>query len=114
MSDPREPAAKPSDTGFSWLGACAPPPGVFDGGTVSHGEFMASAVTQRRLSLVLAGVAIAVQVLLPFYFFVQGLGWGGFWYWPIWDERRLFWYWLSPLSESVPCWCYRCQWSRWC
>ena len=29
----------------------------------------------------LAGVAIAVQVLLLWYFFVQGLGWGGFWYW---------------------------------
>ena len=28
----------------------------------------------------LAGVAIAVQVLRLFYFFVLGLGWGGFWY----------------------------------
>ena len=28
----------------------------------------------------LAGVAIAVQVLLLYYFFVLGLGWGGFWY----------------------------------
>ena len=28
----------------------------------------------------LAGVAIAVQVLLLFYFFVLGLDWGGFWY----------------------------------
>ena len=28
----------------------------------------------------LAGVAILVQVLLLFYFFVLGLGWGGFWY----------------------------------
>jgi hypothetical protein len=29
---------------------------------------------------VLAGVAILVQVLLLFYFFVMGLGWGGSWY----------------------------------
>ena len=43
-------------------------------------DFMASAVSRRRLSLVLAGVAIAVQVLLLCYFFVLGLGWGGFWY----------------------------------
>ena len=43
-------------------------------------EFMASAVSRRRLSLVLAGVAIAVQVLLLCYFLVLGLGWGGFWY----------------------------------
>lgn len=43
-------------------------------------EHMASAVSRRRLSLVLAGVAIAVQVLLLYYFFVLGLGWGGFWY----------------------------------
>ena len=28
----------------------------------------------------LAGVAIAVQVLLLYYFLVLGLGWGGFWY----------------------------------
>jgi hypothetical protein len=32
------------------------------------------------LSLVLAGVAFAVQVLLLWYFLVLGLGWGGFWY----------------------------------
>ena len=41
---------------------------------------MASAVSRRRLSLLLAGVAIAVQVLLLWYFLVLGLGWGGFWY----------------------------------
>jgi hypothetical protein len=28
----------------------------------------------------LAGVAIAVQLMLLFHFFVMGLGWGGFWY----------------------------------
>ncbi len=28
----------------------------------------------------LAGMAIVVQVLLLYYFFVMGLGWGGFWY----------------------------------
>jgi len=32
------------------------------------------------MSLVLAGVATAAQVLLLFYFFALGLGWGGFWY----------------------------------
>jgi hypothetical protein len=43
-------------------------------------EYMASAVSRRRLSLVLAVVAIAAQVLLLWYFLVLGLGWGGFWY----------------------------------
>ena len=41
---------------------------------------MASAVSRRCVSLVLAGVAIAAQVLLLWYFLVLGLGWGGFWY----------------------------------
>lgn len=41
---------------------------------------MASVVSRKRLSLVLAGVAIAVQVLLLLHFFTLGLGWGGFWY----------------------------------
>lgn len=34
----------------------------------------------RLLYRVLAGVAIVVQAMLLFNFFVMGLGWGGFWY----------------------------------
>lgn len=57
-----------------------PDPGALPAVPSVMAEHMASAVSRRRLSLLLAGVAIAVQVLLLYYFLVLGLGWGGFWY----------------------------------
>jgi hypothetical protein len=43
-------------------------------------SFLGGHVNRDLVYRLLAGAAVVVQVLLVFYFFVMGLGWGGFWY----------------------------------